>query len=818
MGILKVFSPAIKIANLLSFKAKFLLVSLFCILPLLFFFTVLSNGLWQEVDRAEYELKASGYIVPLRLLVEHVAQTRGMTNVFLNGKTAIENKIFTKRLNVEQDFKQLLQIDKELGEVLRTNQLPKHLYSRWQKITTNAFKQQPKEVFSLYTALIADIIDFMDTVGRQGQMLQDKDPANSYLINSLLHTLPAQVESLGRLRGKGAGVLAAKSLTTDNKLQVAALSDTRNAMNLKKDINYLLSSAPEVTPLIESDYKQASLMLNNYLALANQKIVQANNVTLDPDKFFSEGTATISSLLTLFDTMQPLLEQRMNDQIKKAKLNISLYLAVIIGVIALLVYCYMGIYLAIKHSLNQMIDTANAICDGELDVKLELDTKDELRVIASSINEITDGLSRSILAVRASSAAIANAAEEIARESKNAAEGMNIQSQELSVTSAAVTEMSVSVQEVAKNTELGSLSSQQASEEASAGGSVVNATITAINQLANNINTSAQGVAELKENSNNITSILDVIKGIADQTNLLALNAAIEAARAGEQGRGFAVVADEVRTLARRTQDSTLEIQTMIELIQSGIGDVSNSMTESQAHANSSVKQVEQAGSALISISSSVEEINDMSLQIATAAEEQSCVSEEIAQSIVKISDVSNDSSNSAKTLALAGSRLSAMSQEMSLVIQRYSIDEQSFNKAEESKRLLHWQKKYEIGIEEADRQHEKMVDMMNEVHIMSDQHRSSAAIANALNVIVEYTKVHFAWEEDMFDSHGYPSSDEHKKQHKKLVDDLIKHQDKIKVANAQEIDKEMQHLNKWLLHHIEHNDTGYAQFINGKG
>jgi len=816
-NITSLFSPAIKISNLLSFKAKFLLVSLLCIIPLIFFFSSLAKNQWQQIKKADFELKASGYIVPLRSLVEHIAQTRGMTNVYLNGDTNIENKIIKKREKVEQDFKHLLKIDGELGDALVTKKLPLSLQKRWYEITTAAFSNQSHQVFKQYTVLIADIIDFMDTVGRQGKMLQDIDAANSYLINSLLHTLPAQVESLGRLRGKGAGILAANTLTIDNKLQIASLSSNRHVLNLEKDINYLFQTSPSLKESLQENYKIALKMLNDYLELANNEIIEVNAATLASSTFFDEGTQTISTLFNLFDAMQPLLEQRMVEQISQAKMTINLYLIVIVIVVFLLFYFYMGIYLAIKQSLNLMINTSHAICDGELDVRLTLDTKDELQVIASSINEITDGLSRSIIAVRASSIAIAEAADEIAQESKNAAEGMMAQSQELSVTSAAVTEMSASVQEVAKNTEMGSLSSGQASKEAKEGQSVVTTTIDAINQLANNINNSAKGVADLKENSTSITGILDVIKGIADQTNLLALNAAIEAARAGEQGRGFAVVADEVRTLAHRTQDSTLEIQSMIELIQSGITEVSTSMIESQAFAKSSVEHVEQAGQALGSIYNSIEEINGMSLQIATAAEEQSCVSEEIAQSIVTISDVSIDSSISAKTLAQAGSRLSAMSKEMRLVIQKYSIDEQHFSENEATKRLLHWQDKYKINISEADRQHEKMVDLMNDVHIMSHQKRSNKAISNALNVLVEYTKVHFAWEEDFFDGYGYEKATEHKAQHQKLIQELIIHQQSIEGASPKKVDKQMEQLNTWLIHHIERSDSGYAVFIQSK-
>ncbi len=683
--------------------------------------------------------------MPLRDLVEHIAQTRGMTNVYLNGDKSISNKIINKRQVVDDDFKALITIDKQLGGLLQTQQFPNKLSQRWVSINQQALTGNITEVFKQYTLLIADVIDFMDTVGRQGKMLQDKDAINSYLINSLLHTIPSQVESLGQLRGKGAGILAENNFTTEQKLQVSALANSRNLTLLNKDMNNIFSLEATLKTSLQQPFQQSYNQLTNYLALAQQEIVSANSASIASTKFFSQGTETITALLSLFDVMQPALETRMNNQIARAEQSIYFYSILILAAIGLLSYFYTGIYLAIKGNLTIMSNAADKICEGQLDTRLTIPAKDEFQLIAKAMNEIIEGVSHSILAIRSSSYAIADAAHEIAQESKNTAAGMAKQSDELAVTSAAITEMSASVSEVAKNTELGNLSASKANEASSAGNKVVQCTIHDIGVLAKNVNDSAKGVEQLKKNSNNITSILDVIKGIAEQTNLLALNAAIEAARAGDQGRGFAVVADEVRTLAQRTQDSTTEIQTMIELIQSGTSKVAISMNDSQQQATLSVNNVEQAGEALSSIAHSVADISNMSAQIATAAEEQSCVSEEIAQSIVTISDVATDSASGAKSLANAGSRLSAMSKEMRIIIQHYHFDEKTFAQNTSNQQLLKFSESSKLAIEEVDRQHEKMVDLMNDVHLMSAQGRSAKAIASSLQSLIEYTQVHFS-------------------------------------------------------------------------
>ncbi len=669
------FTPAIALSNQLSFKAKFIFVTLLCALPLIFFFSRLAYYQVEQIDHAEYELKASRYIVPLRNLAEHIAQTRGMTNAYLNGNQSFHSKIIAKRRTADQDFEQLLNIDRELGEALGTSRLPRELQQRWQQHNSRAFDNPATDTFQEYSLLIADILDFMDTIGRQGHMIQESDPASSYLISSLLHTIPAQVESLGVLRGKGSGIIAANALTTDNKLQIAMLADTRNARILKKDIDYLFEAEPELKKVLARKYDDAIQRLEDYLKLAEREIIQASSANMDSAEFFSRGTQTISALLSLFDSMQVSLGQRMEQQITEAKQQVSIYLALIIIVITLLIYIYIGIYLAIRKNLDALQQTADRICDGDLKVRLRLDTRDEMRAIASSFNDIAEGVNRSIAAIKKSSEEIALTAEQIAAQSTQTANGMLTQSQELSQTSTAVTEMTASVNEVAQNTEQASVAAQDSNQQAVQGNRVVKQTISAINTLASNIHRVVEGVSTLEENSNNITGILDVIRGVAEQTNLLALNAAIEAARAGEQGRGFAVVADEVRTLASRTQDSTLEIQAMIELIQGGIGEVAQAMNESQQHANTAVEHSNEAGEMLQAIASSVEQISNMTAQIATAAVEQSSVSEEIARSIVTIDDVAGETSHSAQALAGTSTQLSEMSGEMNREVSRYQIN-----------------------------------------------------------------------------------------------------------------------------------------------
>lgn len=262
----------------------------------------------------------------------------------------------------------------------------------------------------------------------------------------------------------------------------------------------------------------------------------------------------------------------------------------------------------------------------------------------------------------------------IQHSSHRTSEGVNKQQMDTEQLATAITEMAATVQEVAKNTDEAAKAAGDAEQQTQTGAEVVLQTIDAINKLADEIETSADGIQRLEQDSLEIGTVLDVIRGIAEQTNLLALNAAIEAARAGEQGRGFAVVADEVRNLAMRTQESTQQIQTMIEQLQQGAQSAAQQMEQGREQARQSVEQTSQADKALNNIKAAVDIIARMNHQIATAAEEQSSVAEEINRNINQISQVAEQTAQVAQESKTSSNELSKMSQEFESVVHQSKL------------------------------------------------------------------------------------------------------------------------------------------------
>ncbi|MGI2108096.1 methyl-accepting chemotaxis protein [Shewanella frigidimarina] len=315
-------------------------------------------------------------------------------------------------------------------------------------------------------------------------------------------------------------------------------------------------------------------------------------------------------------------------------------------------------YLIIRSIIKPVQDITDVISSIEkskdLSMRCDESGNDELSKIAYHFNQMVMTFQELIQQVDESVTAMNESCQELSRNAMTASEGVLRQLNETDMVATAVTEMGATIDEIAKNTELAAGKASQTHDNAQAGQQGVELTVQKITLLAKQLADSASVVTELERDSVTIGSVLDVIRGIADQTNLLALNAAIEAARAGEQGRGFAVVADEVRTLALRTQTSTQEISSIISTLQARTHSIVELMQESQQQGRESAEQAAIAGEVLRTITNDVTNIMDMSTQIAAAIEEQSMVAAEVGKNVVVIRDIADESSQAAEENAAA--------------------------------------------------------------------------------------------------------------------------------------------------------------------
>jgi len=329
---------------------------------------------------------------------------------------------------------------------------------------------------------------------------------------------------------------------------------------------------------------------------------------------------------------------------------------------------------SITQPIAAALEAAETIAEGNLTRPIKVDGTDEAGRLLLAMQKMQEKLRDTLMRISGSATQLASAAEELNAVTDESARGLSQQNNEIEQAATAVNEMTSAVEEVARNAVSTSEASKNATASAGDGRDLVQETVNAIERMSGDVQSTADLIGNLAEESRDIGKVLDVIRGLADQTNLLALNAAIEAARAGEAGRGFAVVADEVRALAHRTQQSTSEIERMIGSIQGGTEQAVGSMRNSTERAESTLNIAKGAGLALDTINSAVVEINERNLVIAAAAEEQAAVAREVDRNLVNIRDLSAQSSNGASQTSAASGELTRLAVDLNSMVSRFSL------------------------------------------------------------------------------------------------------------------------------------------------
>lgn len=532
-------------------------------------------------------------------------------------------------------------------------------------------------VFGLFTLLVLGLLWF--SVAQLSRVANVTESITGNMIPSIRYASRMQEALMSARRAEMRGIIAYQDKDdTELKNSFIAFDAAKAEFSLARD-SYI--QQPFSTQEEQTEYNAVKTGADQYFtahqgltdALQKQDPIQIKTQRAETKRLVDGASQHAIRLRIINAEVSDALTKTAEETYQHAK-TISILVGLAITLLVVVVAWLLS--RQIRQPLARLLEQTYKVSHGDLTSRLEMQRfhQDEFGTLAKGFNEMQENLRNLVSNVSGSVAQLSSSTHEISAVATQSSGNMHNQKDELNMLATAMNEMQATVQEIARNTNDTAKSAEDASDRADHGTGMVNTTIQSIEQVANVIESTADVITKLGADSHNIGMVLEVIGNIADQTNLLALNAAIEAARAGEQGRGFAVVADEVRTLARRTQESTSQIQNIISELQQRADQAIGAMDQSQSMMAKTVNQAREAGGAIAEISGAISVISSMMTQVATATEQQGAVSDELNHNIVKISQASDEVSAGSEEMARACAELNELATHLHGMVQQFRV------------------------------------------------------------------------------------------------------------------------------------------------
>ncbi|MBK3868086.1 HAMP domain-containing protein [Pseudomonas stutzeri] len=654
-----IFSPAELLMNRLSYPVKFGLIGLLVFLAFASLMLTIAGQLNRTIERSENELVASDLARPLSRLVELSQQHRGVSSMLLGGNTTVAERRSALQASVDAA---MAEMNSSLAEDKRNLRQWQDIARRWDEIKRDGLSWPQAQSFQAHTALIGSLLDFQIQLSDAYGLTFDPEPQTYYLMTTAVSRLPFLIERLGRLRGSASAVLARGEMSDQQRTALIVLTEQIKSAteDMQRSIEKVVAQRPELQPQL--NHAMAAMLERGEAIdqVVQNMVVREDFTSTTSAQFFAMTTEAITIGYTqMRDVLLPSLDQLLQQRIEDARRMLFGNLAVLLVVLAVLGYLSMGAYLSVMTSIRSLRKGSERLAAGDLTVCIQLAARDELRYVAGSFNDMAEAMRRLIGSIKNNSDHVADSARSLVTASGQIHVASQCQSDAASNMAAAVEQMTVGIESIARNAGEADSLAHRSGELSRQGGEIVAAVIDEISQIAVSVSDSARTVAELGERSGQITAIVGVIGDIAAQTNLLALNAAIEAARAGDQGRGFAVVADEVRKLAERTANSTQEIAQMVAAIQQGTEGAVQGMEQGVAKVNEGVARAQRAGEAMHGIREAADQVLATVAEISHALREQSTASAEIAQQVTTIARMAEENGVAVGSNHHTASRLS---------------------------------------------------------------------------------------------------------------------------------------------------------------
>ncbi|NWA88785.1 methyl-accepting chemotaxis protein [Pseudomonas sp. D8002] len=655
--------PAVAFMNRLTFGMKFSLISVLFLLPMLATNYYLVRDSWREFQGTRIELQSLdllGSSLALRRDLETLNnQVQINATLGQSGKAGdIENKITALEDSLLQRLQSFhaLSADPEQAAAFEAK--------RDEMIA--AFKAQQQETSLLSkSALIGKLLNkaqmLSQIIASQSGLSRDPQGDLRQLSELITSVTPQVTQTLGEGRAMGAyslgqGFLNSSSSTRfDELLQQLEKLQAEYGLKLQDALG---SSKPAHAALASlADASKASLKQGS--ELFEEQVVMAETLDAPWQGFYDDVSTLMAKTYQLDEATLTFLEQQLEQRLSENRTHMIGLVAALASVFLLIFYLYAGFYASTRTTLRRLGATMDKVAAGDMTVTFVAHSRDELGDLGQVFNATVAKIHDLIERVGHTVNQVEHQAGQVESVSASSNQAVSGQRSQIEQVATAMNQMSSTALEVARSAAAAVSSAHSVNDETVSGRGLVQSQQGSIAALASEIDQSVRVINQLAIDSQSISRVLEVIKSIAEQTNLLALNAAIEAARAGEQGRGFAVVADEVRTLARRTQHSTEEIEQMIAKLHSGVGAAVKAMGTSHEMANGTVGQSEKVQQALENILGAVGMIVDQNQQIAAAVEQQTAVAHDIDQNIVEINRAGEHAAQGAHQTEEASRQLS---------------------------------------------------------------------------------------------------------------------------------------------------------------
>ncbi|MFB2654837.1 methyl-accepting chemotaxis protein [Shewanella seohaensis] len=599
----------------------------------------LTSSLLQEIYRLRLTVKTYVKTGSSETAAEFSAQDSKTRDILAKAKAHIDNPERTQMLE------QIIAHEKEYVDIFNrqvvTNQQQRA------KLVTGILDVKGPEIEKIISQIMQSSFTDGDVQGAffAGKNLRELLLARLYVSKFLLDN---QADQAQRFRDE-----IVNTHTTMDEL-AAALDNLSYQSQVKQAAGLL------------SEYEQAANGVFEAINNRNQAIVQLDNIGIEMAQITSDlQDNTMKSLSEAGDIAAKEVSQKI------IFINIILLIAILLSAFITVIVTQ-----SLLRTIREVVALLNEIADGEADLtqRLPVNGHDELTQLAKNFNRFVLRIQQLVAEVKDTTVQMVSASTQLNSVTHSATQDMSSQQNETQLVASAITEMAASAVEVAASADTANKLSEDAKAQALLGRETVTRATHSMRELASKVEASATTIEQLRNDSDKIGAVLDVIRAIAEQTNLLALNAAIEAARAGEQGRGFAVVADEVRSLASRTQESTKQIQQIIQTLQDRSGSAATMMGQSREATNSTVEQVTQVESALSTITEMVMSITHSVSQMAHAAEQQSTVVEEINMSINSVNDSANRTLTGVKQAASSANGLLGIGQQLDGLVSEFKV------------------------------------------------------------------------------------------------------------------------------------------------